>query len=248
MLSEVPEDELSAALDACAAEVLWEAGVVEPPVDALAVADGLGLVVARDFGMPHRGRYVRLAEHDSHGAGQGTIVVGVAERPEREQWAIAHEIGESVAYRVFERLGVALEEVQPATREVVANRFASALLLPRRWFASDGGDFDWDLIALKDRYDTASHELIARRMLEMRPPIVITICDLGRVHWRKSNVSARPPAMLPEEKAVWQEVHETGLAAWERLDAECGLQSVHCWPIHEPDWKREILRSEVTEW
>ena len=36
---------------------------------------------------------------------QATIVVGPAERPEREQWAVAHEIGESVAYRVFDALG-----------------------------------------------------------------------------------------------------------------------------------------------
>src|SRR6187399_382518 len=48
MLSEIPDDEFAAALDACAAEVLWEAGVTGPPVDALAVADGLQLVVGRD--------------------------------------------------------------------------------------------------------------------------------------------------------------------------------------------------------
>ena len=248
MLSEIPEQEFAAALDASAAEVLWEAGVSEPPVDALAVADGLGLIVARDYSMPCRGRYVRLAEYNAEGGGQGTIVVGAAERPEREQWAVAHEIGESIAYRVFDRLGVAFDEALPTSREIVANRFASALLLPRRWFASDGRDFDWDLFALKERYETASHELIARRMLEMRPPIVITICDLGRVHWRKSNVSARPPAMLPEEEAVWQDAHQTDLPAWERLDAESGLESVHCWPVHEADWKREILRSEVVDW
>jgi hypothetical protein len=249
MFSDIPDVEFAAALDACAAEVLWEAGIVEPPVDALAVADGLGLVVARDFSMPCRGRYVRHAEfHASGEGGQGTIVVGAADRPEREQWAVAHEIGESVAYRVFERLGVAFDEALPTSRELVANRFASALLLPRRWFASDGPDVDWDLFALKERYDTASHELVARRMLEMRPPIVITVCDHGRVHWRRSNVSARPPAMLPEERTVWQEAHQTGLPAWERLDAETGLESVHCWPVHEPDWQREILRSEVAEW
>src|SRR3990170_4068687 len=86
MLSEIPDDEFAAALDACAAEVLWEAGVTEPPVDALAVADGLGLVVARDFAMPYRGRFVRLAENEGGGGGQGTIVVGEADRPEREQW------------------------------------------------------------------------------------------------------------------------------------------------------------------
>jgi IrrE N-terminal-like domain len=249
VLSEIPDDEFAAALDACAAEVLWEAGIVEPPVDALAVADGLGLVVARDYSMACRGRYVRLAEHKrDDGGGQGTIVVGAAERPEREQWAVAHEIGESIAYRVFERLGLAFDEALPASREVVANRFAGTLLLPRRWFASDGRDFDWDLPALKERYDTASHELIARRMLDMRQPIVITVCDLGRVHWRRSNVSARPPGMLPQERAVWQEAHETGLTAWERLDAESGLESVCCWPVHEEGWKREILRSEVAEW
>ena len=250
MLSEIPEDEFAAALDACAAEVLWEAGIVEPPVDALALADGLGLLVARDYAMSGRGRFVRLAEQnqDDGGGGQGTIVLGAAERPEREHWAVAHEIGECVAHRVFERLGVSFDEALPTARELVANRLASSLLLPRRWFAADGLEFDWDLWALKERYDSASHELIARRMLEMRPPIVITVCDLGRIQWRRSNISVRPPAMLAEERAVWQEAHDTGLPAWAQLDAETGLKSVHCWPIHEPDWKREILRSQIAEY
>lgn len=246
MLSEIPDDEFAAALDACAAEVLWEAGVTEPPVDALAVAEGLGLVVARDFAMPHRGRFVRLTEQGRRGE-QATIVVGQSERPEREQWTVAHEIGESVAYRVFERLGIAFHEALPTARELVANRLASCLLLPRRWFASDGCELGWDLAALKQRYATASHELIARRMLEMRQPVVITVCDLGRVHWRRSNVTARPPSLLPEEEAVWRESHGSGLATEAVVDAEAGLEHVRCWAIHEPGWKREILRSEVAE-
>ena len=248
MLSEIPDEEFAAALDACASEVLWEAGIIEPPVDAREVAAGLGLGVARDFGMSHRGRFVRLAECEGNDGGLGTIVVGLAERPEREQWAVAHEIGESVAYRVFERLGISLDEVLPAARELVANRLAGALLLPRRWFAADGPELDWDVLSLKERYNTASHELIARRMLEMRPPIVITLCDHGRVRWRRSNVTARPPAMLSEERSVWHESHVTGLLASESLDAQSGLELIRCWPIHEPDWKREILRSEIAEW
>jgi hypothetical protein len=247
MLSEIPDDEFAAAIDACAAEVLWEAGVQGPPVDTLAVADGLQVVVTRDHAMPHRGRFVRLADRVEDGGGVGTIVVGVAERPEREQWAVAHEIGESIAYRVFERLGVAFDEALPTARELVANRLANAILLPRRWFAVDGREHDWDLLELKDRYSTASHELIARRMLEMRPPIVITICDQGRVHWRRSNVSSRPPDLLTEEKAVWGSVHQTGLPMCETLDAETGLESVRCWPVHELGWKREIIRSEIAE-
>jgi Zn-dependent peptidase ImmA (M78 family) len=200
MLSEIPEDEFAAALDACAAEVLWEAGVTEPPVDALAVAEQLGIVVARDYSMPYRGRFVRLAERENDGGGQATIVVGQTERPEREQWAVAHEIGESVAYRVFQRLGVSLDEALPTTRELVANRLASCLLLPRRWFSPDGLELDWDIVALKDRYFTASHELIARRMLEMRRPIVITIRDHGRVHWRPAMSRHVHPACCPRRK------------------------------------------------
>ncbi len=247
MLSEIPDDEFAAALDACAAEVLWEAGVIEPPVDALAVAERLQLVVARDLAMPHRGRFVRLADRDGSGGGQGTIVVGEAERPEREQWAVAHEIGESVAYRVFDRLGVSFDESLPTAREQVANRLAGALLLPRRWFAADGLDHDWDLLELKERYNTASHELIARRMLEMRSPIVITVCDQGRVHWRRSNATARPPEMVTGERDVWQVAHRAGVTVDEMLDSDTGLERVRCWPIHEAGWKREILRSEIAE-
>ena len=63
------------------------------------------------------------------------------------------------------------------------------------------------------------------------------------------NVTARPPRMLPEELAAWRESHATGLPCGVALDSStAGLESVRCWPIHEPDWKREILRSEIAEW
>jgi hypothetical protein len=248
MLAEILDDEFAAALDACATEALWEAGVDGPPIDAADVAAGLGLVVTHDYVMPHRGRFVRLAGRGSDGGGQGTIVVGTAERPEREQWAIAHEIGEGIAYRVFDRLGVTPDEALPTAREMVANRLASALLLPRRWFAVDGRECDWDLLELKERYCTASHELIARRMLDMRPPIVITVCDNGRVTWRRSNVTARPPEMLREERTVWREVYDSGMPVFDSLDGETGLEGVSCWPVHELDWRREIMRSAVAEW
>ena len=247
MLSEIPEDEFAAAIDACAAEVLWEAGVIEPPVDTLAVAERLEIIVARNVLMPYRGRFVRLAGQSGCNRGQDTIAVATAERPEREQWAVAHEIGESVAYRVFDRLGVSFDDSLSTAREQVANRLANALLLPRRWFAADGLDHDWDLLELKERYITASHELIARRMLDMRPPIVVTVCDQGHIHWRRSNASNRPPQMLEEERDVWQIVHRTGVAAGDVLDGETGLARVRAWPIHEPGWKREILRSEIAE-
>lgn len=248
MLSEIPADEFAAALDASAAEVLWEAGVTEPPVDAAIVAERIGLVVAHNDAMIYRGRLVRLADPRGGEVGQGTIVVGPAERPERLQWAVAHEIGESIAYRVFAALGIRPGDAPENAREQVANHLASCILLPRNWFAADGPPLDWDLAALKQRYATASHELVARRMLEMPPPIVITLCDLGSVRWRRTNAGGRPPKLLTEETAVWRTAHESGEGASAILDpATTGLESVHAWPIHEADWKREILRSVIAE-
>jgi IrrE N-terminal-like domain len=249
MLPEIPPDEFAAALDACAAEVLWEAAIEGPPVDAELVAQRLALVVADDATMNCRGRFVLLSNQAFEAPGQGTIVVGPAERPERRQWAVAHEIGESVALRVFAALGVRPQAAPPDARELVANHLASCLLLPRRWFAADGAELDWDLAALKARYTTASHELIARRMLEMPRPLVITLFDMGSAQWRRSNVPGRVPRMLPQELDTWRRSHELGLAASATLDpAATGLERVRAWPVHEPGWKREILRSDVAEW
>ena len=248
MLAEIPADEFAAALDACAANVLWEAGVTDPPVDAAGVAERIGLVVAHNSSLACRGRLLETADPWGGELGQGTILVGPAERPERLQWAVAHEIGESVAYRVFEALGVPPEEAPAEAREQVANHLAGSLLLPREWFAADGAARDWDLSALKSRYQTASHELIARRMLEMPPPIVVTLCDQGGVRWRRSNTCSRPPKLLPDELKAWRECHETSKPASASPDpTSTSLESIRAWPIHEPDWKREILRSAIAE-
>lgn len=254
MFAEIPADQLAQVLDACAAEVLWEAGVCagdspQLPVDATVVAERLGLVVAQNHALACRGRLIELADPRGGVATQSTIVVGPAERPERLQWAVAHEIGESVVYRVFAALGIRAGHAPEDAREQIANHLASCLLLPRDSFAADGPRFHWDLFALKQRYSTASHELIARRMLEMSVPIVITLFDQGRIRWRRTNAGSRPPQLLPEESRVWRSAHELSEPASATLDSSTtGLESVHAWPIHEPEWKREIVRSAIAQW
>ena len=124
-------------LDAVAAELLALLPESERPIDALHLARALGLAVAWDERQFGRGRIARLAGHAGRRT-QGSILLRPEPRRERLQWAIAHEVGELCADRVFERLSVDPREAPPAAREAVANRLASRLLLPRDSFARDG--------------------------------------------------------------------------------------------------------------
>jgi hypothetical protein len=247
MLADVPEEQARAVVEGVAQAILDEAGLSAPPVDTVQLAERLGIVVARDGITDTRARFVRFG-----GAGESPATICVAEdpRPVRRQWAVAHEVGECEAYRVFAELGIQLVDAPPAAREAVANRLAGSLLLPHEWFAGDGCDLDWDLFALKRRYATASHEMVARRMLEMAPGIIITLADQGRIVWRHSNRHFRPPPMTPVELDTWKRAHEVGEAAQaDRSQLAEGIEDVRAWPVHEPDWKREIMRTaQADEW
>jgi len=246
MLPEIPEEQVRAAVEGVAREVLAEGDVFEPPVDMAQLAQHLGIVVANAGPAETRARFVRLGV--AAATGQATILLADDPRPERRQWVVAHEIGESYAYRVFEQLGVAAVDTAPAAREAVANRLAGCLLLPRDWFIADGRAVDWDLYELKARYGTVSHEMIARRMLEMPPPVIITLADQGRTQWRRSNRHVRAPAMTPPELAAWQAAHQRGEAVQcEPGELPEGIEDVRAWPVHEPHWRREIARTALAE-
>lgn len=238
MLLDLTQDEYSAALDAVAAGALDALAIAGPPVDAIELARVLGAALAWDPRQQGRARTVRL----SAGAGrwQRSILLRPEPRPERLQWATAHELGETLAVEVFERLGVDPREAPAAAREQVANQLAGRLLLPRDWFRRDARASGWDVPTLKGLYGTASHELIARRMLDFEPRIAITVFDHARQTFRRSNVPGRLPPWTALERAVWQAAHEASRPAVE-CTQNCRVQA---WPVHEPEWKREIVRTE----
>jgi hypothetical protein len=240
MLAALTSEELSAGLDVVTAELLDAAGLSGPPVDAAAVATALGIAVATDDGQQGRGRYVRLRGIRGRSP-RPTILLRPEPRPERRQWALAHEIGEHVAHRVFARLGADPREAAPTARERVACQLAGRLLLPTAWFARDGASCRWDLLALKARYSTASHELIARRMLEQAEPAIVTIFDQGQLHLRQSNVPGRVQPPSRYEVQCWEVVHRTNRPE----EVRRGMTAIRGWPVHEEGWIREILRTEV---
>lgn len=247
MLLEVPTEQIAEVVNDCAAELLAEALIDRPPINAIEMAQRLGIVVAQDSQSQVRGRFVRLGQ--SRGGNRGTILLAEEPRPERRQWATAHEIGEFAAHRVFSELGIDPEDIGAGEREQMANRLANAILLPFEWFRADGFAVDWDLFELKEVYSTASHELIARRMLEMSPAVIVTLFDQGKLVWRKSNVIRRPPPLVPAEHGTWHVAHDRNEPAqYECRELPEGLRDVRCWPVHENGWKREILRTALEDW
>jgi hypothetical protein len=242
MLPEIMADELGATLDHVAAEVVAASRITGPPVDALLLADHLKLCVAMDDRQRVRARFVRLQGTRGRPA-RGTILLRPEPRPERRQWAVAHEIGEHLAHRVFDALSIDPRVADPRAREMVANYLAGRLLVPGAWLADDGPACGWDLLRLKARFQTASHELLARRMLEMPPPVIVTIFDREAIYLRAGNVPGQVPPPSPAEWDCYRSVHRDGRpcqrnGSWLTV---CG------WPVHEEGWKREILRTEVGE-
>ncbi|MEM6798740.1 MAG: ImmA/IrrE family metallo-endopeptidase [Planctomycetota bacterium] len=241
------EEEYSATLEACAGDLLWQAEIEQPPVDAFLVASRLKLLVSEDPTLEARACYSRIGGARPSDAYTGLILLSNEARPERRQWAVAHEIGESAAYRVFNRLGVNPTDAAPGARETVANGLAGRLLLPRDWFLEDARTCDWDLIELKRCYRTASHELIARRVLELSPsPAIVTVIDQGATTWRRANFRAVDRGLSPSEKPPWQKCHADAVAT-ESTRVDYPLTRVRCWPVHEPGWQREILLTELDE-
>ncbi len=233
MLDEMPREDMTAAIDKMVEELLDAAQVAEPPVDAIALAQRhLGMIVCLDERQPQRGRAQRAL-------GKKQIYLKPEPRVERHQWTVAHEIGEHLKSELLERLGIAPNEARAMLGESLANLFAYRLLVPSRWFAGDAKAFDYDLLELKKRYATSSHEVIAWRFLDLSPGCVITILDNERITRRRSNAWPTKKKLLPAEEQCWRSVHEQGKSKVVRADE----WTVQGWPVHELEWKREILRS-----
>ncbi|GAG44293.1 unnamed protein product, partial [marine sediment metagenome] len=95
----------------------------------------------------------------------------------------------------------------------------------------------------------ASHELIARRMLEMPSPVIVSLFVQGKLQWRRSKVLSRPPRLIPPEEQTWREAYDGARATqYDGGDLPDGIDDVRCWPVHEPGWRREILRTGLEGW
>jgi hypothetical protein len=237
MIDDLPREDMLAVVDQAVEELLRAAGVTQPPVDVIALAQGhLGILICLDRRQGQRGRAQRVG-------GRKQIFLRPEPTEERHQWTVAHEIGEHLKGSLLQRLGVAPGQTSAMTGESLANLLAYRLLVPTCWFAADARMLDYDVPELKKKYRTASHEVVAWRLLDLPEPCVITIVDNDHVHRRRSNAWRVTRQLAPPEQECQRYVHEYSRPKVVR-DAGWTVQG---WPVHQADWKREVLRSVVEE-
>ncbi|MSQ94077.1 MAG: ImmA/IrrE family metallo-endopeptidase [Gemmataceae bacterium] len=233
MLDNLPREDVTNAIDTMVEELLDAAKLAQPPIDTIALAQQhLGMVVVLDQRQPQRGRAQRAL-------GKKQIYLKPEPREERHQWTVAHEIGEHLKSELLARLGIAPNEAKAMAGESLANLFAYRLLVPTCWFAEDAKTMDYDLLDLKNRYSTSSHEVIAWRFLDLPEPCVVTIIDNEHIHRRRSNAWPTRRELVPAEEQCWKFVTQKSKPKLVRDDE----WTVQGWPVHELEWKREILRS-----
>jgi len=222
MSEELSREEVHGAVDRAVEELLSEREIAAPPVDAAAVARGLGVVV-----QPPRPKKAFFARPEP--------------TAEAKQWLAAQAVGEHLKPALLRRLGFGPDERPPLAGESLATLVASHLLLPTSWFGDDARRREYDVLELKKLYATAAPDVIAWRLLDLPEPCIITVVDNDHVRRRRSNAwRVRRELAAPERECQRYVNH------FSRPRVVCaGGWTVQGWPVHQPDWKREILRSVV---
>jgi Zn-dependent peptidase ImmA (M78 family) len=237
MIENLEREEVLSVIDRMVRELIERARIVAPPVDAIALAQGhLGMTICLDKDQPQRGRAQRAG-------GKQQIYLRPEPTEERHQWTVAHEIGEHLKPALMERLGLEPAEVKAMAGESLANLFAYRLLVPSCWFADHARELNFNVLQLKERYKTASHEVIAWRFLDLPDPCIVTIVDNEHIFRRRSNAWPTRRRLEPAEEKCQRYVHHYSRP---KMIQENGW-TVHGWPVHQLDWKREILRSVVED-
>jgi hypothetical protein len=229
MSEEWTREEVQHAVESLVDELLKRAGVSEPPVDALALA------------RTHLGIPVRVEAGGGRRRGRQEIVLPEDAGPEQQQWLAAQAIGQHLCPAALERVG--MDQAGGLSSASLVNLLARQVLVPAGWLAGEARSCGYDLEELHRRYRTVSMETLAWRLLDLPEPCVITVVDNEHVQARRSNAWRVGRTLSPTEEQCQRYVHKFSRP---RV-VSAGGWTVLGWPLHQPDWKRELLRSVIEE-
>lgn len=208
-------------------EMLSDCSITAPPIDVRELGKMRGMAVSENVLEGRRGQNFKFR-------GRKYVEVDSRDRRVRQNFTLAHEI-----------LEVEFESItsNPSEKHKLAMLATPFLLMPSKWFNPACLTHDFDLIEIKNIFDTASYEAVALRMLHVEPG-VITVCDNGKITNRKTSYEFHIPKKLfpAEEEAIGNALESKAKSA----AADDGI-STTAYPIIEKKFERVILRTLFDE-
>jgi hypothetical protein len=233
------QDELFDACDRLVHGLLDRAGVVQPPVDALRLAeDHLGIPVEvvepepdDPDGRPRRRR---------PSAG---IVLNPRMTAEQRQAAAAQGIAWHLLPDLLRKIDIVpgSESRQAATH--LRGLLAARVLVPTRILRAALREHKYDVPALHGAFRTARMEAVALRLLDLDSPCVIAVVDDGVVAVRRGNGAPTDRRLTDAEQQCHDRVAQLELP--ERV--RTGGWTADGWPVPNRPFRRVLLRAVPDE-
>ena len=230
------QEDLLDACDRLVAGLLERAGVTEPPVDALRIAeDHLGIPV--EFAEPEedeRGRHRQSARRPA-----GGIVLSPHKTEEQQQTAAARGVARALLPDLLRKLDIVPGSESKQAAAHFRSLLASRILVPARLLRAALRNCKYDVPALHEAFATASFETVALRLLDLDQPCVIAIVDDGVVATRRGNQMPVAKKLTPAEQACLDRVMEQDLPHTVRAEG----WTAHGWPVPNRPFRRVVLRA-----
>lgn len=243
-MSDFTAEDLFDAADRIIADVLARHGIVEPPVDAILLAQqAFDLRVSEAEPDEDEMDAGRFGPRPRRFRTRGEIVLRPDMTDESRHAVCARACARELIPAVLTKLGVAPGTENRSAQTQLVGLLVPRLLLPTKWFERDASKAGYDLLALKDRYPTAGYEVIALRFLDLEEPCVIAVIDDGAPSARRSNRWPVTKKMTAAEQACADRVAETGEPQRVRRD-EWTAQG---WPVPTGPFGRILLRAVPDE-
>jgi hypothetical protein len=233
------QDELFDACDRLVHGLLERAGVTQPPIDALRLADGhLGIPV----------EMVEPEEDDRDGPPRrrrpsAGIVLNPHMTAEQRQAVAAQGIAWHLLPDLLRKIDIVpgSESRQAATH--LRGLLAVRILVPTRLLRSALREHKYDVPALHQAFRTAKMEAVALRLLDLDSPCVIAVVDDGVVAVRRSNGAPADRKLTDAEQQCHDRVAQLELP--ERV--RTGGWTADGWPVPNRPFRRVLLRAVPDE-
>jgi predicted transcriptional regulator len=230
------QEDLLEACDRLVAGLLERAGVTEPPVDALRLAeDHLGIPV--EFAEPEedeRGRPRPATRRHS-----GGIVLSPHMTDEQQHTAAAHGIARTLLPDLLRKLDIVPGSESKQAAVHFRGLLVSRILVPTKLLRGALRSCKYDVPALKEVFTTAGFETIALRLLDLDQPCVIAIVDDGVVATRRGNQMPATKRLTAAEQACLDRIMQQDVPHRARADG----WTAQGWPVPDRPFRRVVIRA-----